>query len=152
MCYADGLLEHNMKRFLFAVFAALALVCALMAQTQETFKARLSPVARDPQLMSVIMGHGAISAVLAGNKLTVTGTFDGMHSAATAAQLHQGVATGVPGAAIQELTVSKAMGGAISGSVDLTAPQVEALRKGFLYVVVDSTGAPDGNLWGWLLK
>ena len=74
----------------------------------------------------------AVSAVLAGSKLTVTGTFDGMHSAATAAQLHQGVATGVPGAAIQELTVSKAMGGAISGSGDLTASQVEALRKGFL--------------------
>ncbi len=141
-----------MKRSLLAVFAALALVCALVAQTQETFKARLSPVARDAQLMSVITGHGAVSAVLAGSKLTVTGSFDGMHSAATAAQLHQGVATGVPGAAIQDLTVSKAMGGAISGSVDLTAPQVEALRKGLVYVVVDSTGAPDGNLWGWLLK
>jgi hypothetical protein len=152
MCYADRLLEHNMKRSLLAVFTALALVCALVAQTQQTFKARLSPVAVDAQLVSVITGHGAVSAVLAGSKLTVTGTFDGMHSAATAAQLHQGAATGVPGAAIQDLTVSKAMGGAISGSVDLTAPQVEALRKGLVYVVVDSTGAPDGNLWGWLLK
>lgn len=141
-----------MKRCLFAVFLALALVCALVAQTRETFKARLSPVAVDAQLVTVITGHGAVSAVLAGTRLTVTGTFDGMHSAATAAQLHQGIATGVPGAAIQDLTVSKGMGGAISGSVDLTAPQVEALRKGLVYVVVDSTGAPDGNLWGWLLK
>jgi hypothetical protein len=140
-----------MKRCLFAVLA-LALVCAVVAQTRETFKARLSPVAVDAQLVSVITGHGAVSAVLTGSKLTVTGTFDGMHSAGTTAQLHQGVATGVPGAAIQDLTVSKAMGGAISGSVDLTAPQVEALRKGLVYVVVDSTGAPDGNLWGWLLK
>ena len=135
-----------------AGLAALVAVGALVAQTQQTFKARLSPVAVDTQLVSVITGHGAVSAVLAGTKLTVTGTFDGMHSAATVAHLHRSVATGVPGPAIHELTVSKDMGGTISGSAELTPPEVEALRKGLLYVMVHSTGAPDGNLWGWLLK
>jgi hypothetical protein len=152
MCYACGLLEHNMKLCLTAGFAALAVVCALVAQTQQTFKARLSPVAVDAQLVSVITGHGAVSAVLAGIKLTVNGTFDGMHSAATVAHLHQSKATGLPGPVIHELTVEKAMGGTISGSADLTPAEVEALRKGLLYVMVHSTGAPDGNLWGWLLK
>jgi hypothetical protein len=141
-----------MKRWLTAGFAASILVCALVAQSQQTFKARLSPVAVDTQLVSVITGHGSVSALLAGSKLTVTGTFEGMHSAATVAHLHQSVATGVPGPAIHELTVSKGMGGTISGSADLTPPEVEALRKGMLYVMVHSTGAPDGNLWGWLLK
>ena len=141
-----------MKRCLLAAFAALAVVCTLPAQAQETFKARLSPVAVDTQLVSVITGHGAVSAVLAGTKLTVNGTFDGMHSPATVAHLHQSKATGVPGPVIHELTVTKAMGGALSGTADLTPPEVEALRKGFLYVMVHSTGAPDGNLWGWLLK
>ena len=89
MCYAGGLLEHNMKRCLTASFAALAVVCTLLAQAHETFKARLSPVAVDAQLVSVITGHGAVSAVLAGTKLTVNGTFDGMHSAATVTHLHQ---------------------------------------------------------------
>jgi len=141
-----------MKRCLTTGFAALIVVCALMAQAQQTFKARLSPVAVDAQLVNVITGHGAVSAVLAGTKLTVTGTFDGMHSAATVAHLHQSKATGVPGPVIHELTVSKGMSGSVSGSVDLTPPEVEALRKGLLYVMVHSTGAPDGNLWGWLLK
>ena len=141
-----------MKRCLTACFAALALVCALVAQSQQTFKARLSPVAVDAQLVNVITGHGAVSAVLAGTKLTVTGTFEGMHSAATVAHLHQSKATGVPGPVIHELTVSKGMDGTISGSADLTPPEVDALRKGLLYVMVHSTGAPDGNLWGWLLK
>ena len=141
-----------MKLCLTAGFAALAVVCALVAQTQQTFKARLSPVAVDTQLVSVITGHGSVSAVLAGTKLTVTGTFDGMHSAATVAHLHQSKATGVPGPVIHELTVSKGMDGTISGSADLTPAEVEALRKGLLYVMVHSTGAPDGNLWGWLLK
>jgi hypothetical protein len=124
----------------------------VIAQTQQTFKARLSPVAVDAQLVNVITGHGAVSAVLAGTKLTITGSFEGMHSAATVAHLHQSIATGVPGPAIHELTVTKGMGGTISGSADLTPPEVEALRKGLLYVMVHSTGAPDGNLWGWLLK
>ena len=141
-----------MMRRLTAGFAVLFVVCALVAQTQETFKARLSPVAVDTQLVSVITGHGAVSAVLAGTKLTVNGTFEGMHSAATVAHLHQSKATGVPGPVIHELTVAKAVGGAISGSVDLTPAEVEALRKGLLYVMVHSIGAPDGNLWGWLLK
>jgi hypothetical protein len=26
------------------------------------------------------------------------------------------------------------------------------LRKGMVYVQIHSEGAPDGNLWGWLLK
>jgi hypothetical protein len=152
MCYAGGLLEQNMKRCLTASFATAVMVCALAAQTQETFKARLSPVAVDAQLVSVITGHGAASAVLAGTKLTVTGTFEGLHSTATVAHLHLSKATGVPGPAIHELTVSKAMDGKVSGSADLTPGEVEALRKGLLYVMVHSTGAPDGNLWGWLLK
>ena len=141
-----------MTRWWTAGLAALAVVCALAAQSQETFKARLSPVAVDAQLVTVITGHGAVSAILTGSKLTVTGTFDGMHSAATVAHLHQSKATGVPGPAIHELTVSKGMSGAVSGAADLTPPEVEALRKGLLYVMVHSIGAPDGNLWGWLLK
>ena len=141
-----------MQRCLIAGFVVLAVVCALPAQTQQTFKARLSPVAVDAQLVSVITGHGAVSAVLAGTKLTVTGTFEGMHSEATVAHLHLSKATGVPGPVIHELTVAKAMSGTISGSADLTPAEVEALRKGWLYVMVHSTGAPDGNLWGWLLK
>jgi len=152
MCYAGVLLEHNMKRCLTVCFAALAVACSLLAQSQQTFKARLSPIAVDAQLVNVITGHGAVSAVLAGTKLTVTGTFDGMHSAATVAHLHLSKATGVPGPVIHELTVSKGMDGTISGSADLTPAEVEALHKGLIYVMVHSTGAPDGNLWGWLLK
>lgn len=141
-----------MKQCRRAAFGAIAVVLTVVAQPQETYKARLSPVAVDAQLARTITGHGSIKAALAGAKLTVSGTFEGMRSAATAAQLHQSKVTGVPGVVIHELTVSKAMGGTISGSVDLTLREGEALRKGLLYVVVDSAGAPEGNLWGWLLK
>jgi hypothetical protein len=141
-----------MKRCLAMAFAAMMAVWTVPAQTQEAFKTRLSPVPIDAQLAPVITGVGSVSAVLAGNKLAVTGTFEGMHSAATAAHLHLSKMTGVRGVVIHDLMVSKAANGSVSGSVDLTPAEVEALRKGLLYVVVDSAGAPDGNLWGWLLK
>lgn len=141
-----------MKRCLVAALLAWGLAAHLNAQAQETFKTRLSPVPIDAQLAPVVTGLGSVSAVLTGTKLTVTGSFEGMHSAATVAHLFQSKMTGVRGTSIHELMVAKAMSGMVSGSVDLTPPEVEALRKGLLYVVVNSAGAPDGNLWGWLLK
>jgi len=137
-------------RFLGAALGVTAVVLSLAAQ--DTFKTRLSPVPIDAQLAPTITGHGSVLAVLAGDKLTVSGTFEDMRSAATAAHLNQSKMTGVRGLAVHELTVTKAMAGNVSGSVDLTPAEVDALRKGMLYVVVSSAGAPDGNLWGWLLK
>ena len=132
---------------------ALVLVWTAAAQGQETFKTRLSPVPIDAQLAPTVTGHGSVTVVLAGTKATVTGSFEGLRSAATTAHLYLSKMTGVRGAVTtHELTVSKAVGGNISGSVDLTAAEADALRKGLLYVQVDSVGAKDGNLWGWLLK
>ena len=74
---------------------------------------------------------------------------------ATVARLHQGVAKGARGNPIVDLTVVKATGGTLSGSVDLTQAQVDALRQGKLYIQLHSEKgvAPDGsNLWGWFLK
>ena len=139
-----------MKRVLGLV--ALVLGLTLAAHAQETFKTRLSPVPIDAQLARTVTGHGSVSASLSGTKLTITGSFEGMHSPAIAAHLHQSKVTGTPGEVIHDLMVTKAMSGTISGSVDLSATQVEALRKGTLYVQIHSEGAPDGNLWGWLLK
>ena len=42
--------------------------------------------------------------------------------------------------------------GTIAGTLDLTPQQVDALKKGKLYVQVQSEGAPNGHLLGWLLK
>lgn len=139
-----------MKRILILGMGAVLAIRSVAAQ--DTFKTRLSPVPIDAQLAPTITGHGSVSAVLTGTKLNVSGTFEGMRSAATGVHLYQSKMTGVRGSEIHELTASKAMDGSISGSVDLKPPEVDALRKGLLYVVVTSTGAPDGNLWGWLLK
>ena len=56
------------------------------------------------------------------------------------------------GPKLLDLTVTKAMSGELSGSFDLTPPQVERLKKGNWYVQIHSEKAPEGNLWGWLIK
>jgi CHRD domain len=131
---------------------ALALAAALMAQSGETYKARLSAVAADARTRPELAGLGSASAVLSGSKLTVTGSFDGLRSPATTAQLRAGVAAGVRGPVIQDLTISKAVAGMISGSADLTPQQIETLHKGGFYIQISSEKAPEGVLWGWLLR
>jgi len=122
------------------------------AQGQETFKARLALVPSDLKTRPDITGSGAATAVLNGGKVTITGKFEGMKTAATMAQLHSGIATGVRGTVVHDLTVDKATSGSISGSFDLNPQQVDALRKGKMYIQLHSEKAPEGNLWGWLLK
>lgn len=138
----------TLKRY--AALAAIAL--SLTAQTRETFKARLSPVPADARTRADLTGSGSATAVLEGSKLAITGSFDGLKTAATAANLHSAVAAGVRGPAIADLTIAKATSGMITGSVDLTSQQVDSLHHGGLYVEIHSEKAPDGVLWGWLLK
>jgi hypothetical protein len=138
-----------------AAVAALAVAffaCApAFGQAPSTFKVRLSPVPIDAAMRPTVAGLGNATATLRGAKLTVTGSFDGLKSPATIAQIHTSAAAGVRGPAIFDLTVSKATSGMVTGSVDLTPEQVASLRKGQLYIQIHSEKAPDGNLWGWLL-
>jgi len=145
----------TLKRSIAAI--AITVVCTSLAlpagaQTQERYKVRLSPVPLDGTNRANIAGSGSATGVLAGAKLTITGTFEGLRSPATAARLHRGLATGVRGSPFQDLTFSKGTNGTITGSIDLTPDQVQSLKKGQLYIQIYSEKAPDGNLWGWLLR
>ena len=129
----------------------LAVVAA--AQPPKAFKTRLAPVPIDVSMQATVAGSGSVSAVLTGTKLAVTGTFDGLKSPATIAQIHKSPVRGVRGPNVFDLTVSKtdASSGTIAGTLDLTAIQVADLEKGRLYVQLHREKAPDGNLWGWLM-
>ena len=146
-------MNARLSAAILATVVAIVLSAHLgVAQNQERYKIRLSTVPMDGGMRETVAGAGTASAVLAGNKLTVTGTFDGMRTAATVARLHNGLARGVRGAAVGDLVVTKAMSGTISGALDLTPEQVQGLRKGQMYIQISSEKAPDGNLWGWLLR
>jgi hypothetical protein len=136
------------------LLAALILLSgrSAIAQNGESFKARLSTVPVDATMLSTVAGSGSLKAVLAGNKLTITGSFEGLRSPAIRASIHVGPQKGIRGPAVHDLTVTKERVGSITGSLDLTSSEVEDLRNGRFYVQIDSERAPEGNLWGWVLR
>ena len=135
-----------------ATFLAFAGI-GLNAQNAETFKARLSPVPINVGMMSTVAGTGSLTATLTGKQLAIQGTFDGLKSSATTAQIHRSP-KGIPGPVIAQfqLTVTNATKGAVSGTIELSPDQIADLRNGRWYVQIQSERAPDGNLWGWLLR
>lgn len=133
-----------------AVMAAPAHLLTAQPAAPRTYQARLSTVPIDLGMASTIAGSGSATATLKGRTLIVSGKFSGLRTAATVARLHRSPNRGIRGAPIADLTVAAATAGEITGSVELTAAQVEDLEKGRLYVQLHSEKAPDGNLWGWL--
>jgi hypothetical protein len=120
------------------------------AQKAQTFRARLLRAPVENANAASIAGRGSVSAILTDTKLAISGTFEGLRTPATVAHVHRGL-RGVRGPAIFDLTVAKTTSGAVSGELTLTPAQVDELRKGRLYIQIHSAGAPEGNLWGWLL-
>ena len=147
-------MRHGSARVTFILGAPLLISLFAAAQSEEKFKVRFTPVPIDCAMRATVAGAGSGSAVLAGTKLTIAGSFEGMPSAATIAQVHRSVATGVRGSAFLDLTVTRGTKGTISGSFDLTPEQIDNLRKGKLYIQIHSEKAPEGGptLWGWILK
>ena len=144
---------RHARRFLIPLVSLVACFGSVSAQNSRTFKTRLSPVPIDVAMQSTIAGTGTVTAVLSGSKLSITGSFEGLKSPATTAQVHRSPVRGVRGPVAFDLAVAKtdAGSGTLSGTVDLTSLQVGDLEKGRLYVQVHSEKAPDGNLWGWLM-
>ena len=134
-----------------ACFAVAALAAMALAQTPATFKARLSPVPLDMSMFDTIAGNGQALATITGAKINISGSFEGLRSAATIAQVHRSPVAGVRGPVVFDLTVDKGSSGKVSGSFDLSSDQITMLRTGKLYIQIHSEKAPDGNLWGWLL-
>lgn len=121
------------------------------ANAADIYASRLTAVAYDGAMRANVQGDGHVSASLDGRTLTVKGDFTGLPSAATGVRLYSGPGIGVPGGAILDLQFSGQTEGTVSGTVSLSSTQLAALKRGHLYIQVNSQKAPDGNLWGWLL-
>ncbi|MCH7856477.1 MAG: PQQ-binding-like beta-propeller repeat protein [Gemmatimonadetes bacterium] len=115
----------------------------------DSFRARLSPVPVNGRTVRTITGVGQVRATLAGNRLTVRGTYRGMSSPAIAAHLHIGL-PGEQGPVAQPLEVSTSPEGDIAGTVELTDEQTAALQAQSLYIQIHSEENPGGELRGWI--
>jgi hypothetical protein len=140
-----------------AIAAAIMAMAAMPAFAAD-YQTNLGPMPLDDETKAVIAGRGDATASYDGKTLTVRGAFKGLPSNATEAHLFLSEHIGVPGRQVLDLMVSKATSGTLSGSFTLTAEQADALRRGCLYIQVNSEKAPPGyswgpkgTLWGWLL-
>jgi hypothetical protein len=114
-------------------------------------RARLAPVPIDLAMQETIAGQGAATATLSGTTLRVEGTYRGLRSPATSLRVYESPLPGTRGPLVGSFESGGGTSGTFSGSVTLTADQAAAFAKGRLYVQLQTTGAPDGTLWGWLL-
>ena len=137
-------------RSIIAVTIVLALTTLVNTQNAQTFKARLSPMPVDATNQAATTGVGTVTAVLTGTKLSISGTFTGLQTAATIGQVHVGP-KGIAGPPALDLMVTKATSGTLKGEFMLTSAQVDHLKRGRLYIQIHSEKAPEGNLRGWLL-
>jgi hypothetical protein len=144
---------RNIKLSAAAVLAAtsLCMTAAWAAENGNGYRTHLSTVPIDVGMQATVAGQGNVTAMLAGNKLTINGTASGLRSPATDVHIHRG-APGIPGPAILDLVTTKTTSPAISGTVDLSPSMVQDLKNGQLYVQLNSERAPDGNLRGWLAQ
>jgi hypothetical protein len=135
-----------MKAGLYALMALMTWGSPLLADTSFDF--RLSPGPRLVGTRAQSSGGGQVHASLDGQTLSLRGTYRGLLGKPTDVHLAMGSMPGVRGPVVAPLTAAD---GLISGQVVLNSRQLAAFQKGGLYVEIDSTEAPDGDLWGWVM-
>jgi hypothetical protein len=131
----------------------LCIILSAAAPYAGSYETVLGPTPVNNVTKSQLIGEGAATAALNGNRLSVNGVFSGLASPATDAHLMMGSGIGIAGIQVLGLTVSPAASGTLTGTFTLSREQLEALRNGRIYIQVNSqkAPAPGGNLWGWLL-
>jgi hypothetical protein len=78
--------------------------------------------------------------------LTVTGTFKGLSSNATEADIHGPAAAGAIAPAIVPLQVQTAMSGAVMGTRTMDTSSMNEMINGMTYVDIHSVNFPDGEI------
>ena len=133
-----------------ASWPALPPAGLLRAQSEEEFAGRLSRMPVDRATSPSISGGGEVRATLDGSALTVSATFAGMSSPATAAHLHR-APVARRGPVAFAVNVPAAAAGRIEATIDLSEAQVDVLRDGRYYLLIHTENNPGGELRGWLL-
>ena len=132
-----------------AALAAAIFFTAAPAFAADNYQTDIGPTPKNGSQGANVQGRGTVLATLDKNVFMLQGKFSGLSTPATEARLHMGNVMGGTGPAIGSLKITQAQSGEISGTFTLTPAQIGALRKGKLYVMLDSQSAPKGNLWGW---
>ncbi len=135
--------------------AMFAMPTASIAQ-EATYGDKLGLIPVSNTNRRSIGGTGAVNATLSGTSLNIEGTYRGLAADATGVGVYAGAAGVMGGDKIGEATLIETVAasgteGSFSGTVELTAEQVEALNDNALFVVVQTAANPTGEIRGWLV-
>jgi hypothetical protein len=115
----------------------------------QMYTASLTPAQEVPQAASTAKGYGRVVIDEATLTLSYTVVFSGVTSGQTAAHIHT-AGLGVNGPVMIDLGIAGGTSGTLTGTVAVTAPQVESIRANGTYINVHSASFPGGEIRGQL--
>lgn len=124
---------------------------AATAGSREPFLGSLAPLPASSVDAATMVGRGHVTAVLEGDRLEISGTFEDLGSLATAARIHR-ARGGMRGPSVLDLTVPRSASGEFEARIALTPTQIQDLKNGWLYIQIATERHKDGQLRAWLLR
>jgi hypothetical protein len=111
-----------------------------------TFNMTLSASQEVPVNTSAATGNVQVMLNRTTGAVTVTGSFSGLTSNATAAHIHGPAAVGMTAPPLITLTVPSATSGPVTGNGTMTDVQMTDMLGGMTYVNIHSSTYPDGEI------
>ena len=114
--------------------------------TMMTFTMTLTGSQEVPATTSTGTGNVTVMLNRTTGDITVSGTFTGLTSAATAAHIHGPAAVGATAPVIIPLTVPAMDAGNVSGTASMSSTQMNDMLNQMTYVNIHTTQFPDGEI------
>ncbi len=142
-----------MRKYSFLGIALLVswmmVACSSTPAAKTSFAASLTGGAEVPAVTTT--GTGSATVTLSGKTVTVSGTYNGLSGAASAAHIHGPAAKTASAGVILALTVTEgatAGSGTIAGTGTLTDAQITEMRDGLYYINVHTAANAKGEIRG----
>jgi hypothetical protein len=132
--------------------ACAALVVAPASATVHTLFAFMNGVEEVPATTSLGLGTVTLTLDDVALSVTVTGSYSGLLTNATASHIHGIAAIGVNGPVMVNILTTGGTSGTLSGGGSLSASEVTNMLNGLTYLNIHTTGTPAGELRGQILK
>jgi hypothetical protein len=111
-----------------------------------TFNMSLTGSQEVPMNASAATGTVTVMLNKTTGAITVTGSFTGLTSNATAAHIHGPAAVGANAPILVPLTVPPALAGTVTGSATMSTVQMNDMLNQMTYVNIHSANFPDGEI------
>lgn len=137
------------------VGAAISIMSFANPVPDDPLTARLDSVAFTNETRNLVSGVGGVVATISdGGVVTLIGNYSGLASPATSIVVLKGPRTGVPG---QERLAAfpikqPSTSGSFSEHIRMSNSNLAALVAGQIYLQVLTETAPDGAIWGWIIR